>query len=285
MGSARATDLRSSLVAGIVLAALASLGTAPLAAAKDEGIPFSRASVFGENVEVRAGTASNWGRLEDGTLLRTGDAVRTGTDAVLRVDFPWTTIILGPESSLEIPASRVLSVRLLAGRIEQRSEGADILKIQTPEVLVRGRGHVVVRQTPDRTTVVDRLGRFSVRASGRSVNLEPTRATVVAKGKAPTAPTPLPTTPQVAGAGNDPLYVGLDSPVTLEWSGEDARSHLVELVEVGPETPVIQRDVGVSPVTIQIPWAGTYRWRVLARTTDGVESLPSREGVLCVTSF
>jgi hypothetical protein len=39
--------------------------------------------------------------------------------------------------------------------------------------------------------------------------------------------------------------------------------------------------VGAPPIRVEIPWLGTYRWRVSARDPRGIESPPSAEGLIC----
>ncbi len=45
---------------------------------------------------------------------------------------------------------------------------------------------------------------------------------------------------------------------------------------------LLARNVSDPPVRIDIPWLGTYRWRVSARDDRGLESPPSTEGYVCV---
>ena len=45
---------------------------------------------------------------------------------------------------------------------------------------------------------------------------------------------------------------------------------------------LLARNVGAPPLTIEIPWLGTYRWRVSTRDDRGLESPPSAAGYVCV---
>jgi hypothetical protein len=45
---------------------------------------------------------------------------------------------------------------------------------------------------------------------------------------------------------------------------------------------LLARDTSAPPLGIEIPWLGSYRWRVFARDPRGMESRPSSDGYLCV---
>jgi hypothetical protein len=47
------------------------------------------------------------------------------------------------------------------------------------------------------------------------------------------------------------------------------------------EQVLLARDVSAPPVRLELPWRGTYRWRVSARDGLGIESRPSSEGLIC----
>jgi hypothetical protein len=70
-------------------------------------------------------------------------------------------------------------------------------------------------------------------------------------------------------------------PVALRWGGT-GETYQVELLPVGSETVLWQRDVGKSPSDLTIPWPGAFRWRVSSRDERGLEGRPSREGLICV---
>jgi hypothetical protein len=44
----------------------------------------------------------------------------------------------------------------------------------------------------------------------------------------------------------------------------------------------VQRDVTTSPVKIEVPWEGAFRWRVSARDARGLEGVPSADGLIAV---
>jgi hypothetical protein len=251
-------------------------------AAADQGarIAIGRVSISGTSVE-RSTDGRFWTDLEEGALLRTGERMRCGATSVARVGIGWASLILSPDSEIAIPASTLLSIHLDNGRIEERSEGADIVKINTPECLVRGKGHIVVRRVGEITAISARMGRFRVVAGRHTVRLEPGMGTVVRKGHAPLAPHPLAPAPTDVTPGPDPTYIESGSPVRLEWSSK-AKEHWLELIAVGTEAVVFQRLVGAPPALIAVPWPGTYRWRVAVRDDLGMDGEPSRSGLICV---
>src|SRR5688572_14323097 len=107
------------------------------------GIPVAR--VFGTGPGLEWWRSNRWTALPDGTLVRTGDRLRTGP-AAAAMQFPWTTLVVSPGSTLAVAPSIVLTANLDEGRVEQRAIGEDIIKLRTPEALVRGTGHVIVRR-------------------------------------------------------------------------------------------------------------------------------------------
>ena len=44
---------------------------------------------------------------------------------------------------------------------------------------------------------------------------------------------------------------------------------------------LLAREAGAPPLRLEIPWLGTYRWRVSARDARGIESRPSADGLIC----
>jgi hypothetical protein len=54
----------------------------------------------------------------------------------------------------------------------------------------------------------------------------------------------------------------------------------VEVLPVGSDDVLIQRDVGPSPLSLVIPWRGAFRWRVAARDASGLEGRPSADGLI-----
>jgi hypothetical protein len=70
-------------------------------------------------------------------------------------------------------------------------------------------------------------------------------------------------------------------PAELAWRQAGATHHL-EILPLGSNDVLLEKDVGSGPERITIPWLGTYRWRVAARDALGLESLPSSDGLICV---
>jgi hypothetical protein len=55
----------------------------------------------------------------------------------------------------------------------------------------------------------------------------------------------------------------------------------VELLAVGGDDVLLHREAGGSDVSLRIPWPGAFRWRVASRDADGLEGLPSGDGLVC----
>jgi hypothetical protein len=58
----------------------------------------------------KRGTA--WQAAVEGGPLRIGEALRTGPDAVARLDLPWMALTLGPGATLRFPDAFLLSASL-----------------------------------------------------------------------------------------------------------------------------------------------------------------------------
>jgi len=43
---------------------------------------------------------------------------------------------------------------------------------------------------------------------------------------------------------------------------------------------LLQREAGPTELSLRVPWPGAFRWRVAARDADGLEGLPSTDGLL-----
>jgi hypothetical protein len=56
----------------------------------------------------------------------------------------------------------------------------------------------------------------------------------------------------------------------------------LELLPVGSDVVLLQRDVASSPARIEVPWEGAFRWRVSARDRRGLEGMPSVDGLIAV---
>ena len=266
----------------VLALALGLLGSSSASAAGPT-VPIGKLQVSGRNVE-RSTTGRVWTEVEDGSPIRTGDWLRTGEGSLARMAIGWANLVLGPGSQMEIPSSTLLSIRLESGRLEERSEGADIVKIRTPECQVRGKGHVIVRRDGTVTMVSARIGRFRVDGGGRTVRLEPGTGTLVRAGQGPLAAVRLQAAPDKIVPGPDPLYAERGQPIRLEWISA-AKAHQIELTAVGTDAVVFQLAVAGSPVEINVPWPGTYRWRVTPVDGLGIEGLPSRSGIVCIPGY
>jgi hypothetical protein len=230
-------------------------------------------------VEQAAG-ADKWHKAKEGSPLLTGERLRTAPDAVAGLEFPWMSATVGPSAVVSFPDAFILSTMLEQGRVELHSEGRDILKLLTPEAEVRGRGRVVVRRESGTTLVMAIAGRFLVEGGGKTVFLAPGKGTIVQPQKTPIAPVDLAAPPEGLWPGSDPVYVDAGEPVDFKWESKGS-SYQVELLPVGSDLALMQRDVGRSPWKAEIPWTGAFRWRVSARDARGLESMPS-EGLICV---
>jgi hypothetical protein len=223
---------------------------------------------------------SSWRRLAPGDALRTGDTFRTSADATARLDFPWMAVTLAPSTMLTIPASTVLSTTLEQGRAEFTGPGRDIVKIRVGDGEVRGGGRLVLRRTAGRTSAAALEGAFRVRAAGRTVEIEAGEGTVVEDGRPPAPPAALPAPPRDLVPGSDPLYVRSGQPVELRWAPA-ALAHHVEILALQGEEVLMAREAAAPPLLVEIPWPGTYRWRVASRDPSGLEGRPSVEGLPC----
>jgi hypothetical protein len=223
---------------------------------------------------------SSWRRLVAGDKLRTGDTYRTSEDATVRLEFPWMAVGLSPSTMLTIPASTVLSTVLEQGRAEFAGPGRDIVKIQVGDGEVRGGGRLVLRRSVGRTSASVLEGSFRLRAAGRTVEVKAGEGTVVTDGRPPEPPAALPAPPRGLLPGKDPVYVRSGQPVELRWT-EAGPSHHVEILDLREDGVLLAREAVRPPLRLEIPWLGTYRWRVSARDARGVESRPSAEGLVC----
>jgi hypothetical protein len=261
------------LLAGLLASAMAGAATAAPPPA------LARLSFAEERVELAS--TGGWTAAREGASVRLGDRLRTAADAMARLDLPWMDLTLGPSSAVGFPDDYLLSAVLEQGRVQLRADAHEMLKLVTGEAEVRGQGRLVVRRR-ERTTLVSSLdGRFVVTGAGRTVALSAGQGTIVAAGRPPLPPRALPEPPVGLSPGSDPRYVARGSPVTLTWTPR-AATHQVEVLPVGSEDVLVQRDVGAPPWRLTIPWRGAFRWRVAARDEDGLEGRPSDEGLICV---
>ncbi len=165
--------------------------------------------------------------------------------------------------------------------MQLNAEKRGILKVVTGEAEVRGQGWAVVRREGRATLVTSLAGRFLVEGAGKTVTLPAGTGTIVWEGKPPLPPRALPEPPEGLFPGADPQYVAPGDAVSLSWTPKGA-THQVEVLPVGSDDVLIQRDVGAPPWRVVIPWPGAFRWRVAARDEGGLEGRPSAEGLICI---
>jgi hypothetical protein len=255
----------------LALAVPAVAATAPLP-------PMARLTYVERTVEHR--TSGLWRAAREGEAVRIGEQVRTADGAMLHLDFPWMAVTLSPSSTLEFPDAPLLQGLLTQGRVALRAERREILKLVTSEAEVRGQGRVVVRRLNKDTLVSNLSGRFSVEGGASVVTVPAGQGAVVHAGQAPTL-TPLPPPPGGLVPGADPAYVPEGSPIHLQWNGQAASYH-VEVLAIGSETVLVERDVDGPGVDLAIRWPGAFRWRVSSRDARGLEGPPSPDGFFCV---
>jgi hypothetical protein len=260
-----------------------------LAAAEVRGAPakpvtpaiptMARLSFVEQRVELAS--ARDWHAAREGTAMRLGERLRTAADALARLDLPWMTMTLSPASAVAFPDEYLLSAVLERGRVQLHAETREILKLVTGEAEIRGQGWAVVRREGNATLVTSLAGRFLVEGAGKTVALPPGTGTIVRAGKPPLPPRALPEPPEGLSPGSDPQYAALGETVALSWTPKGA-AHQVEVLPVGSDYVLIQRDVGAPPWRVTIPWRGAFRWRVATRDERGLEGRPSAEGLICI---
>jgi hypothetical protein len=253
----------------------------PTPRARGAGIGIGKLAFLDQAIErAELPAKASWQRLREGDALRTGDSFRTAPDATAHLEFPWMAVTLGGSTMLTIPASSVLSTVLEQGRAEFAGPGREIVKITVGDGEVRGGGRLVLRRSVGRTTAAALEGSFRVRAAGRTVEIKAGEGTVLADGRPPEAATPLPAAPGGLEPGKDPLYVRSGQAAELRWTARSP-AHRVEVLALDRDVVLLARDVAAPPLRLELPWPGTYRWRVAARDARGVESRPSAAGLIC----
>jgi hypothetical protein len=273
---------RSSEAAlGTALLALATLLVLPASGAAQGVLSLARLSLVEHNVEL-AKSGAKWQAAVEGGPVDLGEALRTGPEAVARLDLPWMALTLGPDATLRFPDEFLLSAVLEGGRAVVEARGKDALTLVAGGAEVRGQGRAVVRRQGQSTLVACLEGRFYVSGATSTVTLNAGRGTVAVDGRAPGPPVELPAAPsQDLWPGRDPVYVAPGAPLELRWHG-DASSYQIEILPVGSDVVLIQRDVGASPARVTVPWEGAFRWRVSSRDQRGLEGEPSRDGLIAV---
>jgi len=261
--------------------ALAALLLAPAAAAAQGALALARFSLVERKVEL-AKKGATWQAAVEGGPLQIGEALRTGPEAVARLELPWMALTVSPGSTVRFPDAFLLSAALEGGRATIEAQGKDALKVVTAEAEVRGQGRAVVRRQGRDTLVTCLSGRFFVEGAGTAVTLAAGQGTLVRSGRAPTPPEAAPGPPaEGLWPGSDPVYVAPGAPLELRWKGS-APAYQLEVLPVGSEVVLMQRDVTAPPATIEVPWEGAFRWRVSARDARGLEGVPSADGLIAV---
>jgi hypothetical protein len=231
---------------------------------------------------VQRGRGSAWKQATGDFRLAPGEGLRTGADGLAVLSLPWMQILVGADAVLGLTPSTVLSAALEHGRVEERADATDILKIVTTEAEVRGRGNVVVRR-PDAgalTHVSSLDGTFTVRSSSGTVSVEEAQGAIVsASGE--TEIVSLPAAPGSLAPGLDPLYVVKGRPARLAWTGTGPRFH-VQVTSLDGTDVLFARDVASSFIEVPTRWLGTFRWRVSSVDDRGVEGPASAAGLFCV---
>jgi hypothetical protein len=265
--------LRSALLA-------AALAVPAFATAQADAASLARLTFVEHGVET--GVAS-WEQAVEDSGFDIGQQLRTGPEGVARLDLPWMVLSVGPGSELRFPDEHLLAVVVERGRVVLEASTHQTLKLVTAEGEVRGLGRAIVRREGQRTVVTCVEGRFEVQARGQGVSLSPGSGTVVSSGRPPTTPAAAPSPPSEESLwpGRDPVYTGRGEPLDLRWEAGAPRYHL-EVLPVGADTVLLERDVGPPPVRLSLPWRGAFRWRVAARDERGLEGVPSAEGLICV---
>jgi hypothetical protein len=257
-----------------------SLEAAPPKAAPPAGGGLARLTYVERRVEQGVGSGALGAALENAPL-RFGETVRTAADGMARLEFAWMSLTLSPSSVLSFPDELVLQARLEQGRVVVQSGRREILKLVTPEAEVRGTGRAIVRRSTDTTLVSSVDGKFLVASEGKTLTVPAGKGALVRAGQSPQGPFDLPAAPTDLSPGSDPVYVTANDPVALKWAPR-GNAYSVELLPVGGDTVLLQRDAGAPSLSLEVAWPGAFRWRVAARDERGLEGLPSGDGQIVV---
>ena len=265
---------------GLAVATLLALACARADAAAESPLALARVSLVEHRVELER-KGARWQSAVEGGPLSIGEALRTGPESVARLELPWMALTLGPGSLLRFPDAFVLKATLESGRVVVDAEAREALTLATPEAEVRGRGRAVVRRQGRTTLVTCLSGRYVVSTARATIVLSAGRATVAGDGGA-VAAADAPRAPNAGlWPGKDPVYAVPGGTIDLRWEGS-APGYQVELLPVGSEVVLVQRDVTAPPLRLELPWEGAFRWRVSSRDARGVEGPPSEEGLIAV---
>ncbi len=167
----RPSSRRNHLTWAALLAPLASLA-APAAASAQGALALARLSLVERKVELTKKGAT-WQAAVEGGPLQIGEALRTGPDAVARLELPWMALTLGPGSTLRFPDAFLLSASLEGGRALVEAQGRDALKVVTDGG--RGPRPGPRRGAPPGQGDARHLPRRAVPRPGRRVHRHPRR--------------------------------------------------------------------------------------------------------------
>jgi hypothetical protein len=275
--SSPSSTLALALAAG---AAMVEAAPPPPKAPAPAAPGFARLTYVDRRVDQGMGSAALTAATEN-SPLRFGETLRTGPEGMVRLEFPWMSLTVSPSSVVSFPNDLVLSTRLEQGRVLLQSGHREILKLITQEAEIRGAGRAIVRRENDTTLVTCVDGRFVVEAAGRAVVATVARGVVVRAGQAPQGPFELPPSPSGLWPASDPVYVTAGNPVALRWEPRGS-AYSVEVLAVGDDVVLIQRDAASASLGLPIAWPGAFRFRVAARDARGLEGLPSGDGLIVV---
>jgi hypothetical protein len=270
----------SSKVAVALLGLAAATLAAPAKPPAAGGTALGKLTYVEKQVE-QAGASAAWQAAREGGSLHMGERLRTGPSSLARIELPWMAFTVSPAAALTFPDQDILSTVLEQGRLALSAEAREILKVVTPEAEIRGRGRVVVRRDGQRTLVTAITGRFTVEGDGQVVVLSAGKGTIVTEKGKPLAPVDTPEPPKNLKPGSDPAYVTPGT--TLDVTAATTRaSNQIELLPVGSDVVLLQKEVGAPPWKLEFPWPGAFRWRVSSRDEKGLEGRPSADGGICV---
>jgi hypothetical protein len=258
--------------------ALVALAT--IAGAQPAARPLARLAIVDRGAEI-GGQGDRWTPAEEGRMVSIGETVRVEPDAVARLELPWMAVTLSSRASLRFAGEPLLAALLGSGRALVEAEQRPMLKLVSPGAEVRGRGRAVLRVGSQSTTVTCLSGRFEVSSARGSVSLAPGLGCVIFPGRKPSTPGRAPAAPSGLWPGTDPVYVRRGEPLELRWDGR-APGYQVELLPVGAEVVLLQRETEEPRLRLEIPWQGAFRWRVSARDARDIEGLPSFDGLVAV---
>src|SRR5262245_971036 len=110
---------------------------APLAAAAAPSPGLARLTYVERAVE-QADAAGAWRAAKEGGALRFGEQLRTASEAMLHLDFPWMAMSVSASSVVQFPDGPFLQGVLTQGRVAVRADRREILKLVTDEAELRG---------------------------------------------------------------------------------------------------------------------------------------------------